>query len=202
VWVLARMIGRANVQHRELARTELVEEESVVVGQHAAEREAVDWQLGFVKQCDLERFGASLEERAPRELGAKAEVNLADVRETRDQTKIECARIDRDARFLERLAARGFLEGFVHLDESAGNAPPPDLGCMSPSAHHESLTPVGETEDQHLRILIVDRSAARADMTVATLSGNRPDRDGMATLTTEIHAMAFRIGRPESLGTS
>src|SRR5690348_10714971 len=123
------------------------------------ERQLAPWNRVFIEQPHLEAFrpGPEVEIEQPR---AEHDVDLVDLRQA--DHGVELPHLHPRARLLGGFAGRAGDDRLAVLEKARGQRPQAVARIDRPPAQEHPALPIRQTADDDLRILIVDRAAARA----------------------------------------
>ena len=157
---------------------------------HGRKRELVPGNIRLFAEGDLERLSACLN-AVVNELGPKQKIDLADVRDVVDGVKRPD--FNTGAGFFQRFARSALLERLSHLEIACRYCPKAAARLDSAPAEQDPVTRFHDAAYDHSRILIVDRLAGVADMTLQSVACGRAKRHRSAALAAEFHGAGNRV---------
>ncbi len=115
------------------------------------------------------------------------EMNLADVRDVDHRKK----RVDFHLRtgFFQCFALGGFDRGFAVFHEAGGECPAAVAWFDGPAAEQDFALPFGDTTNDDFRVIVVNRLAARANVSWQGVAGGDAEFDRRAALLAEVHGL-------------
>src|SRR5579862_480088 len=150
-----------------------------------AKRERFPRNLAFVEEPHFEAFGpwAEIEIEKTR---TKHHIHLVDLRQA--DHRVELAHRDARVRFLERLAQRAARQRLPILEKSRWQRPQAVPRLDRTTAKQHALAPLGQASDDDLRVLVVDRTALRANVARKRVAvGNAALDAGRSADAAEVH---------------